>query len=446
MVALSFRATLAGVANNDVHPTLTQLAAQLAAGETTSVELTRRALEAARASDNLFITVDDAGALRAAEESDARRAAGESRGALDGIPTAVKDVIDTAGLRTTMASEFFRDNVPEHDAFIVARLRAVGAVVVGKTNAQEFSYGIRGDVGAFGVVRNPFDAERVPGGSSSGSAAAVATGVVAYAVGSDTAGSIRLPAALCGVVGLKPALGLIDTAGAFPLSDAFDTLGFFATTADDIAVVMEATGFLRGADAQVARFLALEDVRAKVVDAAAGVPHDRVVAQLGAEAARLPQLDGHHIDYAELYRIVRSREAYDLHAERARTSPEKFQPEILANVLAGRDVTDAEVAAAEAEIDRVRELFEATFDEREVLVSPSSPILAPRFTDPGPSRELASMTNIWNVLGWPAIAVPMWVDGCALPQSVQFIARPGQEALLLRAAARVDSAHLPASI
>jgi aspartyl-tRNA(Asn)/glutamyl-tRNA(Gln) amidotransferase subunit A len=135
-----------------------------------------------------------------------------------------------------------------------------------------------------------------------------------------------------------------------------------------------------------------------------------------------------------------------LHAERARTAPEKFQPKILENVLAGRDVTDAEVVAAEAEIERVRGLFDATFAEGEVLISPSSPILAPRFTDPGPSRELASMTNIWNVLGWPAIAVPMRVDGCALPQSVQLIARPGQETLLLRAAAVVDSASLPASV
>ncbi|WP_164509773.1 amidase [Gulosibacter massiliensis] len=422
------------MANNDVHPTIADLLKQLEAGEITSVELTRKALEAARASDKLFITVDDEGALKAAEESDARRQAGESRGVLDGIPTAVKDVIDTAGLRTTMASEFFRDNVPETDAFIVAKLREAGAVIVGKTNAQEFSYGIRGDVGAFGVVRNPHDPERVPGGSSSGSAAAVAQGIVPFAVGSDTAGSIRLPAALCGVVGLKPTLGLIDTAGAFPLSDSFDTLGFFATTVDDIVLVMRATGFLDDAQPSASGFLALVDVRAQVVDAPAGEPYDHAMFQLGALPADLPQFDGRDIDFAELYRIVRSREAYDIHAERAQTAPEKFQPEILGKVLEGRDISDDDYAAAQAEIARFRELFEASFGEGDVLVSPSTPILAPRFTDPGPSRELASMTNIWNVLGWPAIALPMWVDGCALPQSVQLIARPGQDALLLAAA------------
>jgi aspartyl-tRNA(Asn)/glutamyl-tRNA(Gln) amidotransferase subunit A len=415
-----------------------EVARQLAAGEVTSVELVTEALRRAHAADGAFITIDDAGALGAAAEADARRAAGTPRSAIDGVPTAVKDVIATAGLRTTMASEFFRDDVPTTDADIVRRLREAGTVLIGKTNAQEFSYGIRGDVGAFGAVPNPHDPERVPGGSSSGSAAAVVLGIVPFAVGSDTAGSVRLPAALCGVVGFKPTLGLIDAAGAFPLSESFDTLGLLRAGIDDSRLVLEAFGVLGaagGADEAAPTFLALGDLRATVVDAPAGVPHDTAVRMLGATPARLPQVDGRDVDFAELYRIVRSREAYDLHEERVRTAPERFQPEILDKVRSGADITDAEYAAGQAEIARVREAFEAEFADTDVLIAPTSPVLAPRFTDPGPSRELSSVTVIWNVLGWPGIALPMWVDGCDLPQSVHLAARPGRDAFLLRAAA-----------
>ena len=421
-------------------PSAVDLARRLDLGETTSVELVRRALAGAEASGAVFITLAD-DALRAAAASDARRAAGAPLSAIDGIPTAVKDVIDTAGLRTTMASEFFRDFVPERDAEVVADLRAAGCVIIGKTNAQEFSYGIRGDAGAFGAVPNPHDPSRVAGGSSSGSAAAVALGIVPFAVGSDTAGSVRVPAALCGVAGLKPSLGLIDTSGAFPLSESFDTLGLLATSAEDLELVMRELDLIRGERAPAEpEFLALDELRSRVQDPAAGQPFDAAVELLGAGSVRLPLLDGAEVDYEELYRIVRSREAYLLHADRVREAPEKFQPAVLRNVLSGRDVRDSEVTAAQGLIARAREAMGAAFRPGQLLLSPTTPILAPPLGDSSSSGPLAALTVIWNVLGWPAISVPVRVEGCPLPQSLQVIGTPGDDLAVLRGAQRIERA------
>ncbi|MBK0420614.1 amidase [Leucobacter sp. CSA2] len=410
------------------------------AGEVSSEELTRRALERAAASGKTFITVDGS-ALAAAAASDQRRAAGKPLSRIDGVPTAIKDVIDTAGLRTTMASEFFRDNVPESDAEIVTRLRDAGAIIVGKTNAQEFSYGIRGDSGAFGYVPNPYDESRVSGGSSSGSAAAVVQGVVAYSVGSDTAGSVRVPAALCGVAGFKPTLGLIDTAGAFPLSQSFDTLGFLASDAEGIDLVMREAGYLSApaADGEASvRLTALDDLRAQVADAAPAEAYDAAISRVPAQHGALFPEGSEVFDFDELYRVVRSREAYLIHEDRVERSPERFQPEVLANLRAGAEVTDEEVRSARAEIARARAAMAERFADDELLISPTTPILAPEAGATAASGPLASLTVIWNVLGWPAISIPIWVPGCALPQSIQIIGKPGRDRSVLRAAAALE--------
>lgn len=262
-------------------------------GTTSAVHLAETDCAAAEAAENVFITVDHDGARRSAAAADGRHRSQQVRGRLDGIPVAVKDVIDTAGLRTTMASLHFRENVPLENATVVDQLTSAGAVVVGKSNCHEVSLGIRGDAGAFGVVRNPHDPSRVAGGSSSGSAAAVARGIVAVAVGTDTAGSIRVPAALCGVTGFKPTFGLIDTEGAFPLAPSFDTIGYFGSSVQDIQTVLEATGVLPSTNPTERRsnelndnlltsirFTGLEDLRSLVTDAAAGAPYDAVMAHL----------------------------------------------------------------------------------------------------------------------------------------------------------------------
>ncbi|MDN6500186.1 MAG: amidase, partial [Yaniella sp.] len=222
------------------HETVETLGQKLRDGTTTAQQQADRARQAAARAEPVFITTveDDA----AANSSDQRFQSHAPRSALEGIPIAVKDVIATAGVRTTMGSRLFSDHVPSEDAQIVKQLKAAGANIVGKSNTHEFSFGIRGDSTAFGVVPNPHDETRIAGGSSSGSAAAVARGIVPLAVGTDTAGSIRVPAALCGAVGFKPTYDLLDTTGIFPLAPSFDTAGFLGTTVQDIIVAMAAVG------------------------------------------------------------------------------------------------------------------------------------------------------------------------------------------------------------
>ena len=224
----------------DHRETVSTLGTKFRNGTTTAVEASRTARQAAEASGPVFITVIDHD--QAAQDSDALLAAGTPRSALEGIPVAIKDVIDTADMRTTMGSNVYADHQPDQDAAIVAQLRRAGANIIGKANTHEFSYGIRGDTSAFGVVANPYDDTRISGGSSSGSAAAVAHGLVPVAIGTDTAGSIRVPAALCGVVGFKPTFALLDTDGVFPLARSFDTVGLLGTTVRDILAVLEALG------------------------------------------------------------------------------------------------------------------------------------------------------------------------------------------------------------
>ncbi|MBF8193442.1 amidase, partial [Nonomuraea sp. K274] len=209
--------------------TLAGLARDLRTGRTTSTELVEQALDAIAELDpalNAFVTVDAEGARAAARRAD--QEPDDLRGPLHGVPVAVKDLIMVAGLPSTMGSRHFADYVPEVDAWCVARLRRAGAVIVGKTTTHEFAYGPTGDRSAAGPSRNPWDPARMSGGSSGGSAVAVAAGMVPLALGTDTGGSVRIPAALCGVAGFKPAYEAIPADGVFPLSRSLDHVGVLA--------------------------------------------------------------------------------------------------------------------------------------------------------------------------------------------------------------------------
>src|SRR5512146_2160228 len=215
----------------------------LRARKASSVDLTRASLERIERWNPVltaFITVTAESALREAEAADAEIARGEYRGALHGIPIALKDLVDTAGVRTTAASAVYEDRVPERDATVVRKLRNAGAVFLGKLNLHEFAYGGSGLISHFGPVRNPWDTNRITGGSSSGSAAAVAAGLCFAAIGTDTAGSIRLPSALCGITGLKPTYGLVSAAGVIPLSFSYDHVGPMTRNALDAAIMLDA--------------------------------------------------------------------------------------------------------------------------------------------------------------------------------------------------------------
>src|SRR5271166_458177 len=226
---------------------LTEVADQICTRRLSPVELTRECLTSIERLNpvlNAFITVTADLALQGAGQAEAEILAGRYRGPLHGIPIGLKDLLDTAGVRTTAASNQFRERVPGEDAELVGQLKRAGAVIVGKLNLHEFAFGVSGIVSAFGAAKNPWNTDRITGGSSSGSAAAVAAGMCVAAIGTDTAGSVRCPAALSGIVGHRPSAGLLSAQGIIPLSHSFDTAGPMTRTVRDAAVLLHAlSGF-----------------------------------------------------------------------------------------------------------------------------------------------------------------------------------------------------------
>jgi aspartyl-tRNA(Asn)/glutamyl-tRNA(Gln) amidotransferase subunit A len=229
---------------------LTDLALAFRERRLSPVEVAEALLGRIEAEDgdlNAFITVTRERGLREARRAEEEILAGRDRGPLHGVPVGLKDLIYTAGVRTTMGSALFEDFIPDEDATVVTKLEAAGAVMLGKTNTHELAYGPTGDRSHFGPTRNPHDGARISGGSSGGSAAAVAANLLYASLGSDTGGSVRIPAALCGVVGMKPTFGLVSKRGVFPLSWTLDHVGPLTRTVEDNALVLTA---LAGHDAK----------------------------------------------------------------------------------------------------------------------------------------------------------------------------------------------------
>src|SRR5215472_8455170 len=249
----------------EIFATISDLWPQVRRGEISPVEITReclRRIEKLNPALNAFITVTAESALHEARTAEAEIARGDWRGPLHGIPISLKDLIDTAGVRTTSASALHEKRIPHEDAEVVRRLRAAGAVIVGKNNLHEFAYGGSSLVSHFGEVRNPWDTGRIAGGSSGGSAAAVAGGLVCASIGTDTAGSIREPAALCGCVGIKPTYGRVSSQGVIPLSTSLDHVGPLTASVTDAALMLQAiAGYnasdITSADVPVADFVSV---------------------------------------------------------------------------------------------------------------------------------------------------------------------------------------------
>ncbi|TMS00537.1 amidase [Nonomuraea basaltis] len=444
--------------------TIAGLAADLRERRATSAELAERALDAIAALDpvlNAFVTVDAVGALAAARRADEELAGGTDRGPLHGVPVAVKDLIMVAGLPVTMGSRHFAGHVPDADAECVARLRRAGAVIVGTTTTHEFAYGPTGDRSAAGPARNPWDPARMTGGSSAGSAAAVAAGLVPLALGTDTGGSVRIPAALCGVAGFKPAYGAIPADGVFPLSRTFDHVGVLAGDAHDCLLAYRclagpngqkeigpAHPARLGSPADLARPAGPEGtgpVRVAWLDPAglfAGDPRvvEAVRAASGAlEEVRLPEDVGAAL--RETYTAVQRCEAAAVHADRLAEAPELFDPEVLERLRAAAEVPGWRYVRAMDARAGLAEAVGALFGDHDVLALPTVPITAQPLgrreteIDGAPVAVLAALlalTSPWNVLGLPALTVPAGtVNG--LPVGLQLVCRPGRELLLFEA-------------
>ncbi|WP_412520236.1 amidase [Actinomadura madurae] len=432
--------------------TLAGIGRDLRSGRASARELAARALESVDPDLNAFVTLDPEGADAAAAWADEERASGIDRGPLHGVPVAVKDIIDVAGLPTGMGSAHYAGHVADVDAACVTMLRDAGAVIVGKTGTQEFAFGGTGDVSVNGPVRNPHDRERMSGGSSSGSAVAVAAGMVPLALGTDTGGSVRIPSAFCGIAGFKPAHGAIPADGVFPLARSLDHVGVLAGTAADCRTAYRA---LTGpAEADPAP-----------VDAAA--PHGRIAwiepPACDPEVERtvralFPDAPAERVDFAgirQVFLAVEFSEAADVHAERVAEAPGLYRPETLGRLEEAARMPGWRLVRALRERDRHAREVDALLDRYDLLAMPTMPITAPPIgateVGLGPLTPLlVSLTSAWNVLGLPALTVPAGTVG-GLPVGAQLVARRGAESLLFAAADRLgplwgdDPPHPPES-
>src|SRR5450755_4843929 len=333
-------------------PSISELAPRLRSREISPVEITRACLlhiERLNPVLNAFITVIAESALGDARRAEAEILRGEWRGALHGVPVALKDLIDTAGVRTTAASALNKDRVPEHDAEVVRRLRQAGAVIVGKNNLHEFAYGGSSLVSYFGDVHNPWDAGRIAGGSSGGSAASVVAGLAYAAIGTDTAGSIREPAALCGCVGIKPTYGRVSARSVIPLSWSLDHVGPLAATVGDAAVVLQAIAGYDSADITSAEVTVADYASALCEDRKSvrvGVLREYFFDDLDPEVASAMEQALREIETlvgevkevrleVPADRTLQAAESYAYHAENVGRSPELYKPETVRRIRSG---------------------------------------------------------------------------------------------------------------
>jgi aspartyl-tRNA(Asn)/glutamyl-tRNA(Gln) amidotransferase subunit A len=352
-----------------------------------------------------------------------------------GEPVAVKDLLDTAGLATTYGSALFAEHVPAANAAAVNRLEADGFWVAGKTNLHEFAYGISSQNAHYGTVPNPTAPGRLAGGSSGGSAAAIAAGGVELALGSDSAGSIRIPAAWCGIAGFKPTHGLVSVEGCFPLAPTYDVVGPMASSVEGCERLLRtlAPGF---APAQLESLEELE-VGVAWLDRADPLVRGRV-----EEAAALfPRRGEIDVPLAPVNRADFMREVADVHRALFPGNEELYGENVRGKIERCLGVRDEDAAAAERERAEYRERFAESVGELDLVVAPTVPFVAP----PADVDELeiraggTSLTYPASALGWPALALPCGSAEDGLPASVQLIAPPGSDARLLAAGRLLES-------
>jgi aspartyl-tRNA(Asn)/glutamyl-tRNA(Gln) amidotransferase subunit A len=402
-----------------------------------------------------FITVTAEPARAAARAAEAEIGRGVYRGPLHGIPITLKDLFDTAGLRTTVGSRILAERVPTGDATVVERLRAAGAILLGKTNLHEFAFGTTNLNPHFGPARNPHDPDRIPGGSSGGSGVAVAAGMGQASLGTDTGGSIRIPASLCGVVGLKPTYGRVSRAGVFPLAASLDHVGPLTRTVRDAALVLQAIAGPDPRDPTAARW-PVPDFSAELEDGARGLrlglledyaadplagpavraavqQAARALAEAGAavEPVRLPIVR----QAGPVSTAIMFAEAASVHLRWLRERPDDYGADVRSRLELGALVPAVAYLRAQQARQALGAAVGALLARYDALLGPTTPITAPRSAEsraPEVTRALVAYTRLGNLLGLPALSVPFGRDPAGLPVGVQVIGRPFAEATVLR--------------
>ncbi|WEV28924.1 amidase [Streptomyces sp. 71268] len=451
--------------------TLTEASAALRSGELSATELTGSVLERIEAVDarvGAYVTVTDEAARAAAERADAERAAGRDRGPLHGVPGGLKDLIDVAGLPTTASSRARSGHVASTDAAVTARLRAGGAVLVGKTHTHEFAYGLTTP-----QSRNAIDQDRVAGGSSGGSAVAVAAGAATFALGTDTGGSIRVPAALNGLVGLKPTYGLLPRSGVTSLSWSLDHVGPITRTVSDAALLLAA---LAGPDAGDPASLpagSAGDVLSGGADGdglrglRVGVPSTyyfervdpEVEAAVRAAIARLRDLGAELVEITTLMdRYVHAMhwglmvpEATAYHEQTLRGSPQSYGPDVRVLLEAGELVSAGDYLRAQRARTLLRRAWAGVYEQVDVVAAPTVPMTAvpvdqhavhwPDGTVESVSDAYVRLSAPANITGMPALTLPVGRDAAGLPIGMQLMGAPLADATVLRAGRVYEAAH-----
>lgn len=421
-----------------------------------SVENCLRAIERFDQQLCVTITVMADEARTAAARCDEAAAEGRWLGVLHGMPVAVKDNIDTAGVRTTSGSAFLSDRVPDADSFVVRRLKAAGAILIAKVNLAEFAFGATTQNAHYGSCRNPWDPDRIPGGSSGGSGAAVAAGMAVGALGTDTGGSVRIPGSVNGLVGLRPTLGRVSNRGVTPVSESFDTVGPLAHRAVDVARLLAATeGYdpddvtsvpgpadevlprlgrgIQGLRIGVPERFFFDDVDSQV-KTVVGIAIEELE-RLGATVHEIA-IEGAEEAQAQMQRMLYP-DAAAFHEKRMAQAPHRFGKDVYARLELGPQTTSLEYAGAVAWRRRWLRELERCFRHVDLIATPTTPV-APPLVDGADmintTHALTTLTYGWSMGDLPAVSVPCgFADG--LPVGLQLAGRAWQDGLLLQVAA-----------
>ena len=433
--------------------TIEQFGRRLRARELTAVRVTEECLRRIDADNprlNAFITVMADEARRQAREADQELAAGNDRGPLHGVPISIKDLLDVRGVPTTAASRVREGHVAERDAPAIAHLREAGAVFIGKTNLHEFAFGTTSEDSAFGPVRNPHDPTRSPGGSSGGSAVSVATSMALASIGTDTGGSIRIPAAACGIVGLKAALGEVSIDGVVPLSRTLDHVGPLAQSVTDACLVHHA--LMGDAAAQPPAPMPIHGLRLAVprtyfcdlLDDDVRARFEEALERLRTAGAHIDDVEiPHAADIAPVYLHIVLGDAAAYHATALEAMPERYTAPVRIRLEMGRYVMAEDYVRALAGREQLKREVDAALAQHDALILPTLPIPAPTIgantvqigAVAEPVRNLMlRLTQPFNVTGHPAISMPSGLTPAGLPCAVQLVGRKMQTDALLRVA------------